>query len=93
MSLMPRGQLAQSKWLPWSPTPLDSHQVLLFKKHISGLAHSTGADWWHLSPGSLTHCPGLSPGTREGALEGDKSWACRREGVGSQPNQDLWARS
>lgn len=35
--------------------------------------------------------PRLCQGTGEEAVEGDKSQACRREGAGLQPNQDLWA--
>lgn len=90
MSQMPTGQLAQMNSCP-VPSPIRSCQGPLPKKRLPGPVTSrcclVAPESWFSDPlPRSVPGPRQDLGTGEGAPEGDKSQACRREGAGSQPN-------
>lgn len=88
-------QRSADELAPRSSCP--SHSPLRTPQEVtSRMGSLPGTNWELLSPGSVTPLPkpvsGLrqDQGIRQGALEGVRSPACRKEEAGLQPNQDLW---
>lgn len=72
--------------LPWSPAPSDSGQGPFPKKQLPGQGSPPGIDWWLLSPGSLTHCPGLSWGPEKTRnVKVTRARLARRGGITAKP--------
>lgn len=86
----------QTSWHQGAAAPSDFSPLQTPQEVTSRMGSLPGTDWELLSPSSVTPPPGPVSGPRQdqeirqGALEGDRSLACRKE-AGLQPNQDLWA--